>query len=572
MKTKFMNWSACLVLMLLLTACNNSRMSSLLDKIPASVDVVAVGDLKTVLESAGGKVEGSKIELPDYITETFSKGENKDYDKFVDFLAESGINPSACALSYKYKDDSPMLIFMVDDEEAFVKAIKDEDFEKEKEQDGMTLYKLERYGSIGDYVAVKDGMAYFMERMNEDDKPMRTFTRYIENANEEDFGSTPFADYITEANAFGVSIKLPSVLKDQMKEIGVPNSVADIYDGVVCLRANLDQTKAQLKVKMFEKDGSDKNFDAVSKYFNVDAKVNADALKYLSDNESFVYAVSLKDVNWDKYFEMITGSVPSTDRATMAIVKSYLEKFDGTMAVGMGLTNGLTSVRNMSDQKEVMKEFPVTIVAEMKDGKAKSVVGDLKALLEKQGAPCTATSEGFSIALPSDAGTLYCEAKGNMLVLANHTIKEGNNNVAVKDVKWGNALGGMALVFEKNNALLKDLDVNSSLKIVTTFDKVGEATAEIEMDGDDSVGILGKFAKTLISLAKTGEDLAKKFYQPSYASYDSSAFDSDYADSDYSSEPDYSYSEPEPDYSSSELEPDYYGDEEPEYDDFDSYE
>ena len=90
----------CLFLAMLMAAScsDNSKMKGLLEQVPADADVVLVGSVKTVLESAGGKLENSQIILPAFISDNLSQGEKKDFDEANAFLKDSGIDPEACAV------------------------------------------------------------------------------------------------------------------------------------------------------------------------------------------------------------------------------------------------------------------------------------------------------------------------------------------------------------------------------------------------------------------------------------------------------------------------------------------
>ena len=72
----------CLVMAVLLSvSCtDNTKMQNLLENIPENTDFVFVGSVKTVLESAGGKIENSKIVLPNYISNEMKEG---DAEKFL---------------------------------------------------------------------------------------------------------------------------------------------------------------------------------------------------------------------------------------------------------------------------------------------------------------------------------------------------------------------------------------------------------------------------------------------------------------------------------------------------------
>ena len=75
------------MLLFLATSCfNNSKTKNLLDQIPADLDIVVVGDAKTIIESAGGTIEESQIILPSYLTDEMSNSDLNEYDKLKSFL------------------------------------------------------------------------------------------------------------------------------------------------------------------------------------------------------------------------------------------------------------------------------------------------------------------------------------------------------------------------------------------------------------------------------------------------------------------------------------------------------
>ena len=123
-----------------MSCSDNAKMKNLLENIPDNADVVYVGNVKTVLESAGGKIENSQIVLPEYITNEMASGDTKEYDEMNDFLKDSGIDLEACALMYSFKKNVPVMLFALEDNDKFVKAIKDKEFEKDTEENDVTIY------------------------------------------------------------------------------------------------------------------------------------------------------------------------------------------------------------------------------------------------------------------------------------------------------------------------------------------------------------------------------------------------------------------------------------------------
>lgn len=535
MKTKFMKWSICLALVLMATACsNNGNMSSLLERIPEDAEMVVVGDVRTVVESAGGKIEGSgffgsikqklglsgggsTIELPSYMTDAMADGDANDADDFLDFLKHSGINIEACALAANYDDRQPTIIFALNDEEQFIKAIKDEDYDHEKEKDGVEYYTKtgyeSSYGSDISYIAIADGYAYFIAEVWSDSnfKPMKHIDRLISDAKEKSFASTKFADYITEGNAVGMSFRLPKQLRDELRNYGISGKMLDLYKGVACIKSNLDNETATLSVKLFNEDGSEKTCDFMKEFMSLDGTVNTKALDYLGDDEVLVAAGCAKDVNWDKYFDAMLKGSPYVDRATLAFVKAYLEKFDGTFAYGFGVKDGLRSFgRLASNENLVFQEIPFTFVCETRAGKATSVINDVKALLDKQQMTYTSSGNGVKLQLPEGLGEFVLEAKGDMLVLANHKIKNSNNNPTVKALSFDKGTAAMAIVLNKDNELMRQLGLENNALLKATFNyKTCTFDMTFTMDGDSSVGIIGKVAKAIVDLVDRGNELER---------------------------------------------------------------
>lgn len=70
MKTRLLQWSFAIVAMMIAAACSENGkadIKSLLEHLPDNADMVAAGNLKTVVESAGGRLDRSGITLPSYL-------------------------------------------------------------------------------------------------------------------------------------------------------------------------------------------------------------------------------------------------------------------------------------------------------------------------------------------------------------------------------------------------------------------------------------------------------------------------------------------------------------------------
>lgn len=547
MKKTLMKWSLSLALVLAVTACSeNSGMKNMLECIPENTDLVVVGNVKTIVESAGGKIDnggfvngikqsfglsadGSTVELPSYITDNLTgKDENK-IEEIQEFLKDGGIDVNACALAFNYEDPEPTVILSILNEEGFIKAIKDNDYDHEKEKDGIEFYKktmyASEYGSEENFIAIYKGYAYFLPEVwsGSDFDAVKHLRRFISDAGDKSFASTKFADYITSGNAVGLSAKMPKRLRDELVRGGMPKRMADMYDGVVCMKSNLDSEAATVSVKFFDKDGSEKLNELAKAYCNTEATINPKALSYLGDDEVLVTAVACKDMKWDKYFDDMFKDYEIFDRTELSLIKAYLEKFDGTVAFGIGVRDGIRSFGRVDANESLfMQEIPFTLVCETRAGKAQSVIGDLKALLDKQGVSYSNASDGIRVDVPETTFSFYLEAKGDMLVLSNHKIKSNNDNPTVSSVTADKSSAFFALVLNKDNALMEQLGVENTLQVLATADaKTFETSMTIRMDGDEGDGIIGKIAKAIMGMVDNEQELSRTVREAKQEVYES---------------------------------------------------
>lgn len=359
----------------------SSKMKNLLKQIPADAEIVAVGNVQTILESAGGKIEDSKISLPSFFTDFLGKEKMKDIDKANEFLKKSGIAPEACAVFGYFKKNNPVILFALNDAKQFVKTIEEEGF-KEKDKDGdITIYTKKVYEGYNPeyddygYIAINGNYAYWIERVwaGSDLRPASFLPQVIKDAADKNFADTPYGSYILDGNAGGVAFKWPKEMRQMMRESGVPSDLLSIYDGTVCLRGNLKKEKAEVIMKMFDENGKELDAELFKDFMDPSAQIDKKALKLLGKDEVMVMAASLKEVKWDKYADLITGTarMSRAEKAQMNVVFDYLKNVEGTVAAGFGLTNGMESVKQMNSHDEVMQAFSTTLVVETKDDKAK---------------------------------------------------------------------------------------------------------------------------------------------------------------------------------------------------------
>lgn len=524
----------------------SSKMKNLLKQIPADAEIVAVGNVQTILESAGGKIEYSKISLPSFFTDFLGKEKMKDIDKANEFLKKSGIAPEACAVFGYFKKNNPVILFALNDAKQFVKTIEEEGF-KEKDKDGdITIYTKKVYEGYNPeyddygYIAINGNYAYWIERVwaGSDLRPASFLPQVIKDAADKNFADTPYGSYILDGNAGGVAFKWPKEMRQMMRESGVPSDLLSIYDGTVCLRGNLKKEKAEVVMKMFDENGKELDAELFKDFMDPSAQIDKKALKLLGKDEVMVMAASLKEVKWDKYADLITGTarMSRAEKAQMNVVFDYLKNVEGTVAAGFGLTNGMESVKQMNSHDEVMQAFSTTLVVETKDDKAKRIMNDLKGLMEKMRMPFEDNAKGFTIDLSQMGaeGKMYAGIVDDFIVVANHPIKEDGRNIWANEGDLTDYISAFGLWLKKDNKLMRDLGLPYEVKFtVCCKPKSMETSMVLEIDGDDSPGVIAGIAKLALKMAEKGKEMSGQRYVGSKPSEENWNDEAAVADSAY---------------------------------------
>lgn len=528
MKKLFYHLGLCLSVIILTTACGSNRLAELLEHVPADADFVMTGDIKTILESAGGKVEGSEVKMPNYVGEMQSDREARNMEEALRWIKNSGIDVTSSALvGLKYQDQCPVVVFAIADKDKLKKALEVEGFKEKDEVDDVDIYvkKDEGYSSYTrqSYVAIDGGYGYWIDKVYSDDNEgMKIMKQYLLSLSNRPMADTDMADYVSDGKAAGMIAKLPSELRREMAKAGVPEEMANLYSGYVCLNVKIDGDEAEARLKLFDANGKAKTTEDWGKMMDMKAKIDPEALAYMSPEECLVYAVSMKNVNWDKYMDQFASAanLSRQDKSVLTVVKSYLEKFDGTVAIGVGLKNGKTSIEAIDKGEEVLNHLPVTIVAQTKEGKAASLIKDVKSLLGSQNEIFyTSTANGLRVNLPKNMGTLWFEAKDNMLILSSNPIKKGSNPVA-EHVNFQDYIFAAALHLGKDNPLMRDFDVKSDLTATIAFDaEAGEAVLKLKMTGDGEAGLIERFLRSVIGMGKKYEQMREERRQQYYEDY-----------------------------------------------------
>ena len=106
--------------------------------------------------------------------------------------------------------------------------------------------------------------------------------------------------------------------------------------------------------------------DVVSGGFST---VDSEALKYLTSDESLVMAFSLKGVDWNRVMELAGAGLSRSERASLVMIQPYLNAIDGTVAVGAGFADGMTSVSKIinGNGSESLSGLSFTALVQLKE-------------------------------------------------------------------------------------------------------------------------------------------------------------------------------------------------------------
>lgn len=530
--------SAVVTVIFLASCSSNAKVEHLMSLVPASSDVVVIGNTKVIVESAGGSIEENNIKLPSFITDVISKKDMEDFDEFNYHLKNSGIDVEAVAMVCNEKNYyHPFLIVSLYDKEKFVNKIDEKFREKVSvSEENFAVYVREgEYTS--DYIFVVGDDAYIVADVwNDDDyeslDPVRLVKRMIEEAEEKSIDKTTFGNYIMEGNAAGVIAKIPLEFKEEMKRMGVPTEMLAACNGVMCFRGNLSDNECLVEAKMFNENGEEYTTEYFEKYFDKTAKINKEVLSYLGEDENFVYAASLKNFKWDNYFDAIGGmrELSRMDRNRLTALKSYFKNIDGTMAMGLGVKGGLGSLGKLSQGRDI-ENASFTFVMEVKDGK--KMIDDMKKLMTELKIPfIDSSSSGFYIDFPMEHSSfpLFAEAKDNVIVLSNRKINPNNTNPVVNTYDFGSYFCAFGVVFNKGNQMFQDLGIDNDIKLLFAGNpEENKAHISLMVDGGKDKGVAAKVIRMFVNIYDNRRGIEQKLeFSEDYSGYDEEYYD--YAD------------------------------------------
>lgn len=469
-------------MVLVLSGCTKSN--KLLKHIPADTDVVTVIDANAILESAGGSVSDGKINLPDYVTQYLPAAGKA---KLEPILNSGAVDISNIVFAGNYSDKQPVVVLSVRNREAFLKILTDNGARESQTKGDIDIYLLDGNEiALGkDFALIGAGGEVY---------------GVLHRAESSDFASTDYAKHLN-GHVVAVSADLAKIIANDtdLSKLSLP---AEFTNSRIIAFADLTTDELKARMELVNTKGKVLKFTDMMPE-GVDFKpstISKKALEFLNQNEMLVYAVSLKDVNWDKYLETLSSQMPAEAAMGVTIAGAYLENIDGTVAVGVGPAQGVGVMQLLTgSNSDLMKNISVTAVVEMKDGKAKEMLKQLSGLAASMNLPIA--DNGDKITLNMGATSISAYAKDDFMVVTTSGMQPGNNpTVAAFD--WGRWGGGFGLA--AGNSLLNGFGLNGyDAQAAIYADDFSGVNMTLKVTGGAEKGLIERIAKAALKAANS---------------------------------------------------------------------
>ncbi len=521
--TKSIITNCIMMLMLIIgvTSCSDgSDYGKILRHLPEDSDIVVVFNAEALISSSGGTVEKGTVKFSEEFRRLFVKDDIENYERTMKFLSTAGIDLTQMAIIYSYDHVVPTLVFNVEDINTFKPALEEYGFVETDSRDDITILSKRVFESPEgrnfdrfDYIALNEKCVYWKYNVciSQSAKPLRVLTDIIEGAHKSSFSNSPYAKYL-KGNAGAMSFSLPTSLRDNLRKANLPTAeIEPLLSARICMSCNIDNDDLDLVAQSYDEKGKQLKVSDYVKYIDPDAAISTRPLAYLERNENLIYAFTLECIDWNEYFSRLnnTGMMTPSQKLAATIAKSYLEQIDGTVAVGMSLTDGFNSLTRINSGDNLLKELNITVVAET--AKAKSVVEDLKSLMNTGNIEYTDNGDGFTFTVPESHTELTAKAVDNILILSNCQIDKVLNPV-VKNFDFDDYNTTAILSLPHTDTLMKDLYIDNDVELSfsSDFDE-SKVVFNLSVSGDSNEGILAKLISMALSIESQEKSLNERY-------------------------------------------------------------
>lgn len=510
---------------LTLVSCSkdeNSSSSDLISQIPADAEMVFVGDFATVAQSAEVEITTDGISaLPSYITDLISVPTDDMLKQANEEIKDWGVDVTAVAVFYKESLSEPVVVARVTDSSALASFLKGEDFE-ESTSDGFKIYTKTDSNtydwdwSSDVYVVVNGNYAYsYVDEVyvSGDNDPKRDLVKAVKSVASGNFASTPAGEYIAKGNAGGMALVCSEKNAKRLRRQGLPADMARDAEGAfIGMRFDLNGSELKLTTQVLDKNGS--NFD-FGKYAGVTtpatpSTISQKAVEYLAPETCALAALTFGDVDWNAVIDQVVnmGGVSNEEETVMRMAVTYLKSLEGTVTIGVGVKDGLYSIARLANDRNrrPFDDLVLSAAVQTKPGKAQGMFRDMASMLAASGMPYDVTDNGVSISIDEIGATFYISAFDDMITLSTVPINGRSNNAVTKAVSFGSSNCALAIVLNKNSAIMEQLGSNIGLQLLA-------ATDPSNVEFTVSLKALGTSDPLLKALIKLGFDVYGNMYR-----------------------------------------------------------
>ncbi|MDE6316231.1 MAG: DUF4836 family protein, partial [Muribaculaceae bacterium] len=427
---------------------------------------------------------------------------------FCQFIHEAGNSTETSAIfGYFGQSNPPMLVARYADYDKLVAALESNDFTPQANNRGT----LEVYGSDDNLVALTESHILFTQQVGAlAESAIRQMENAASQAANKSLDATAMGRALSDqASDMAIAFTFPEKMTSPAyTRLQLPEQMLNSMSGMIyCASFKLTDNSLDGTVRAIDAKGKPIDIMESGFYTCKPGKVNSKALAYLGDDEQLALAYNLKGLDWNKIFdELLLPNVGRSERVGLSLARTYLEKFDGTIALGIGLTNGLTSINNLDKNIDPGQQFSATLVLETAHNKAESLLTDVRSLLDSTGQPYRSTDNGLTLDI--SGMSLFCAVESDLFIISNNPISDKHSNNAVKKCHMADYGNAVALVMPEDNKLMRDMDLKYSVTaFAATEANTTEGKIQITVKDDKSDKFIEKMIRLTTDLQQRAKNL-----------------------------------------------------------------
>ena len=406
---------------LLLAACSKSGDSRLFEAVPA--------------DAAGAIFAGKS-----FVDSRQASGVFDEDSLWRKALKDGGLDGMAVCLADGITE--PVAIFSLENVDAVRASLTEAGAAKVDTGDDTEVYSMDDEYVL---IAAEERFVYRGSPSTPDEKVK--FAHLYASAKRNPFGRSVYCGALeTKGDLFGY-YEIPRNTRGALMAAGVPSEMLTVLEGAVVFDGTAEGPALEARMWLVSPEGEKRTFGSYLPFsLDTSARISKDALAYMGPNISLVAASALKDVNWEEFTNMLNNSksLSFQQRAMLLMMRPYLEKIDGTVAVGLGVS--LTKGQNLTSIAFDPSNLMGTVAIETVSGQAAALSSQIKELIKMAGLATIDTKNGFSCSLPGVDVALSVETRGRLILLSTRPlVSGGNQSPALSVIPFADYISAVAL-------------------------------------------------------------------------------------------------------------------------------